>query len=155
MKQNTNTKAGMYHPKKILMVMSAEDSETVNMLGLELVLQGADTVHSESDDLTAAVLLQHNQYDVVITGVEFPYVAEYIKSRNDSNRPLTVAVSTNGVKADVKVPDAKDLIGYVSQSLLAEHYCDHRTAQVRREESESPQMAYANLEIALMNAQAV
>ncbi|MBU2560787.1 MAG: hypothetical protein KKD17_00680 [Nanoarchaeota archaeon] len=151
MNQYKNPIAQTYRPENVLILMSQVDQEVARQLGLELALRGT-SVHAENDDLTAAVLLENGKYDVVITGMEFPHVAQYVKSRPAEDRPLAVAVSTNGVKADIKLHNTRDLIGYVRSGLLDEHYREHMTGQAIRAEEQSPEMAYALLECELMRS---
>jgi len=153
MNQYANPVTQAYSLEKVLIVMSPEDCETAQKLAIELALRGAN-VQAENDDISAAVLLEHNMYDVVITGIEFPHVAQYVRSKPAENRPLAVAVSTNGVKADVKLYDAGDLPAYAKSGLLEDHFRELRTLQAKKAEDDSPEMTDALLEIRLMDADA-
>lgn len=126
----TKNDAG-YMPRNALIVMSQEDRKYASQVARSLLAQKIRfSIKSDAQD-AIRYLDQHN-VDVLITGNGYDPVANYIESHKRDHGTFTVAVSNNGVKADMKLTNPDDLSEYVKEGLVMQHYLDNADAQACR-----------------------
>ncbi|MFC1741590.1 hypothetical protein ACFL3V_03575 [Nanoarchaeota archaeon] len=127
----------MYDPETVLVVMKPEQKELAGLVQKAIMdYQGISNVTVVSDEVSAISHINQNRADIVIAGYDCGSVVRYIE-QHDRKGLLTLAVTQNGVPADVKLSSTKELTDFVqSPKLLREAYWGNEDAQTMRREGE-------------------
>lgn len=136
MRDANQTNAPGYMPRNALIVMSQEDRQYATQVARSLLAQKI-RFSIKSDRAEALKYLDQHNVDVLITGRGYDAVANYIETHKDDHGTFTIAVSNNGVRADVKLQSQDDLGSYVKEGLVGQHYLHNSDAQACRKDLDS------------------
>ncbi|MFH1063546.1 MAG: hypothetical protein V1729_00530 [Candidatus Woesearchaeota archaeon] len=135
MRDVTRNDAPNYAPRNALIVMSETDKPYVSQLARSLMAQGIRFSY-RSDKEEALNYLQSHNVDVLITGNGYDAIANYVETHNEDHGTFTIAVSNNGVRADVKLQSTTDLGTYIQEGLVRQDYMHNSDAQACRRDFE-------------------
>ncbi|MFH1682851.1 MAG: hypothetical protein ABIA37_03570 [Candidatus Woesearchaeota archaeon] len=130
-----------YKPRTALIVMKEEDELLAYFIEnrLRSMLEIDEIYHTSSDVESMGFLNKYpGPIDLLVVGQGMEAVANYQESRSLSQGTYTVAVSQNGVRADLKLPENRNLESLVRNSpeTLLHLYQTNLDAQQARAEEE-------------------